>query len=288
MLKSLKQTLITGGIATAMLVSGSIAAQAEMDGETRAKLAAVLGGDHRSADHRARDIYRNPAETLEFFGLNQDMTVVEVLPGGGWYTHVLAPTLAGTGKYYAGHIDPESSERAEGFVQRFKDMTSDEEIYGDVSVGVLTPEKVSGLPEGEADLVLTFRAVHGWLRTEGDAEKMFANMHSMLKAGGHLGVVQHRGNPNFDQESQGNVGYVNEGYIIKLAQDAGFEFVASSDVNHNPLDDKDYEKRVWRLPPTLRHFGGPNDGQLSEEDIARNTAIGESDRATLLFVKPAS
>ena len=288
MLKSLKHSLAAGSLATATLLAGSITAQAEMDGETRAKLAGVLGGDHRTAEHRARDIYRNPADTLEFFGLNQDMTIVEVLPGAGWYTHVLAPTVAGSGKYFAAHVDPESSDRASAAIDRFKEMTSDEDLYGDVSVGVMTPEKVSGLPDGEADLVLTFRAVHGWMRTEGDAEKMFANMHSLLKAGGHLGVVQHRGNPNVDQETAGNVGYVNEGHVIKLAQDAGFEFVASSDVNNNPLDDKDYEKRVWRLPPTLRHFGGPNDGQLSDEDIARNTAIGESDRATLLFVKPAS
>ena len=288
MLKSFKQTLMGGGLAAVIICAGTISAQAAMDGDTRNRLAEVLGGDHRPAEQVARDSFRNPAETLEFFGLQKDMTVVEVWPGGGWYTNILAPVLADSGTYVAGHWDPEANERIAGAIERFKERTSDEDLYGEVTVGVLTADRVAGMPDGDADMVLTFRNIHNWMGTEGAAEKMFEHMYAALKPGGHLGVVEHRGNPNIAQDPKARSGYVNEGYAIKLAQDAGFEFVAASDVNDNPRDDKDYEKRVWRLPPTLRHFGGPNDGELTAEDRAKNLEIGESDRYTLLFVKPTS
>ena len=288
MLTSFKQTVLGSGLAVAVLLAGPLSAQAEMDGETRAKLASALGGDHRPADQRARDIYRNPAETLEFFGLQKDMTVVEVWPGGGWYTNVLAPVLADSGTYIAGHWDPNMNERIAGAIERFKERTSDEEIFGDVTVGVMTADRVEDVPEGEADLVLTFRNVHNWMGTEGAAEKMFERMYDALKPGGHMGVVEHRGNPNITQDPKARSGYVNEGYTIKMAVDAGFELVASSDINNNPNDDKDYEGRVWRLPPTLINLSDPDNRELSEEDRARNIVIGESDRYTLLFVKPAS
>jgi predicted methyltransferase len=247
--------------------------------DSDAALKTVINGDQRSADNKARDQYRHPLETLGFFGIKPDMTVVEIFPGGGWYTEILAPLLKDRGTYYAAGTDPQSESRyARRTAQRFKEkMESDKAVYGKVRITVLAPpDKTVIAPPGSADMVLTFRNIHNWMNG-GYADEVFTAMYKALKPGGILGVVEHRGNPNIPQDPKAKSGYVNQEYAIDLAEKAGFKFVASSEVNANPKDTKDYPKGVWTLPPTLT---------LKNEDRDKYLGIGESDRFTLKFMKP--
>lgn len=247
--------------------------------DTHATLQQTIDGPQRSAEHKARDRYRHPLETLSFFGIEPDMTVVEIFPGGGWYTEILAPYLKDRGTFYAAGTDPVSpSGYARRTAERFKKkMERNKYIYGKVHITVLAPpEKTMIAPPGSADMVLTFRNIHNWMAAD-YADAVFAAMYTALKPGGILGVVEHRGKPDIPQDPRAKSGYVNETYAIALAEKAGFKFVASSDVNANPRDTKDYPKGVWTLPPTLT---------LKEEDRDKYLAIGESDRFTLKFMKP--
>ncbi|MCC6208480.1 MAG: class I SAM-dependent methyltransferase [Gammaproteobacteria bacterium] len=244
-----------------------------------AALKNILAGEHRPEANKARDQYRHPFETLEFFGIRDDMTVVEIFPGGGWYTEILAPYLKEKGAYYAAGLDPDSSQNfARRAVKAFKDkMDADPERYGKVNITVLAPPgKTEIAPPGSADMVLTFRNIHNWMAA-GTAEQVFAAMFAALKPGGVLGVVEHRGNPQTAQDPKAKSGYVNQDYAIQLAEKAGFKFVGSSEVNANPKDTKDHPKGVWTLPPTFA---------MKDVDRAKYLAIGESDRFTLKFVKP--
>lgn len=254
-------------------------APAVADDATEAALKAVVAGKHRSEANRARDPYRHPVETLSFFGIRDDMTVVEIFPGGGWYTEILAPFLHEKGTYYAAGLDPESSsEFARRTARAFQDkLAANPELYGKVQVTVLAPpDKTAIAPPGSADLVLTFRNIHNWMAA-GTADQVFAAMYKALKPGGILGVVEHRGNPKVPQDPKAESGYVNEDYAIKLAEKAGFRLVAGSEINANPKDTKDYPKGVWTLPPTFA---------MKDQDREKYRAIGESDRFTLKFVKP--
>lgn len=244
-------------------------------------LQALADGEHRSAEHKARNMYRHPAETLTWFGIKEDMTVVEISPGSeGWYMEILAPFLRDKGKYYAAGPDAESSVAY--FQSSLKSMheklASNPDLYGAVTVTELAPQagKTKIAPEGSADMVLTFRNVHNWM-SGGDAEAVFAAMYKALKPGGILGLTEHRGNPDVEQDPKAASGYVTEAATIKLAESAGFKLVARSDINANPKDTKDYESGVWTLPPRLR---------LGDKDREKYVAIGESDRMTLKFVKP--
>ncbi|MBK8163545.1 MAG: class I SAM-dependent methyltransferase [Gammaproteobacteria bacterium] len=242
-------------------------------------LESILTGEHRSEANKARDQYRHPIETLTFFGLRDDMTVVEVFPGGGWYTEILAPYLRDKGIYYAAGFDPDSSANfARRAAKSFKDkMDADPGLYGKVKTTVLAPpDKTAIAPPGSADMVLTFRNIHNWMAA-GTADQIFAAMFSALKPGGVLGVVEHRGNPAVPQDPKAKSGYVNQEHAIRLAEKAGFKFVEGSEINANPRDTKDHPKGVWTLPPTFA---------LEDEDRAKYLAIGESDRFTLKFVKP--
>lgn len=243
-----------------------------------AALSKILAGEHRSDANKARDRYRHPIETLAFFEVGDDMTVVEVFPGGGWYTEILAPWLKDKGTYYAAGNDPESpSKFSRESAKSFKEKMASNTIYSKVNITVLEPPTHTTIaPAGSADRVLTFRNIHNWMKA-GTADDVFAAMYRALKPGGILGVVEHRGNPQLAQDPQANSGYVNQDYAIKLAEKAGFKFVASSEINANPKDTKDYEKGVWTLPPTLA---------LKDKDRDVYLAIGESDRFTLKFVKP--
>lgn len=251
---------------------------APRDAATAAAIERVLAGDHRSAENRARDVYRHPLDTLLFFGIKPEMTVVEVWPGpDGWYTEILAPLLAERGKLYAAQFAPAPDNAyITGNLKSFADkLAARPDIYGKVQVTALGPGSESIAPPGSADLVVTFRNVHNWMSLD-LAPQAFAAMFAALKPGGILGVVEHRGDPAKPQDPHATTGYVNEDYAIKLIEAAGFELVARSEINANPRDTKDYQQGVWTLPPSYR---------LGNRDRAKYEAIGESDRFTLKFRK---
>jgi predicted methyltransferase len=253
-------------------------AQAEQTPAQDDRLKEIIAGDHRSAENKARDKYRNPYETLTFFGIKPNMTVVEIYPGRGWYTEILAPYLKGNGTLYAAeHPGDPSYEAVQRSLAAFDEMVKAKpELYGEVKRTKLTKDGDIA-PPGSADLVVTFRNTHSWIGA-GTADDAFATMYKALKPGGVLGLVQHRGDPKVAQDPQAGSGYVNEDYVIALAEKAGFKLAEKSEINANPKDTKDYEKGVWTLPPSLR---------LGDQDRDKYLAIGESDRMTLRFVKPA-
>lgn len=251
--------------------------------DAAALLDAAIAGSQRPDADRARDQWRHPRETLQFFGVEPTMTVVEVWPGGGWYARILAPYLkSGGGTYYAAQVDPAASERAAAAVERFKTDFSDAEIYGGVKVTALGAGDIA--PEGSADVVLTFRNIHNWM-SSGAAETNFTAFHKALKPGGVLGVVEHRADEDAS-DADGSSGYVKESAVKALAEAAGFEFAGAAEINANPNDTKDHPFGVWTLPPVRRSSASP--GQEDPNfDRAKYDAIGESDRMTLKFVKPA-
>jgi predicted methyltransferase len=274
-------TCLLGACATTSIESGQpLSADRRAAVATAAAIDQALAGEHRADGHRARDAYRHPKETLMFFGLRENMSVVEVWPGAaGWYTEILAPVLRDEGRYYAAQWDPnlESQFVQRGLAAYREKLAAHPEVYDRVVVTALSAAGNFAIaPPGSADMVLTFRNVHNWMAA-GWAPQAFARMYEALKPGGILGVVEHRGNPAIPQDPKAASGYVNENTVTELARAAGFELLASSEVNANPEDTKDYEAGVWTLPPTYR---------LRDQDRDRYTSIGESDRMTLKFVKP--
>jgi len=269
-------------IGLALLLSGSDAALAADDTGVAERIRTLLAGEHRAPEHKARDVYRHPLETLTFFGIRPDMTMVELWPGAkGWYTEILAPLLQENGKLYAAGYDRESDNaylkrsNAE-FAQK---LASRPDLYARVAVTELASGKFDFAPQGSADLVLTFRHVHNWMK-DGYAQEVFDAAYRALKPGGALGVVEHRADPDTPQaeDSTAKSGYVSEARVIGFAADVGFVLLSRSEINANPKDTKDHPKGVWTLPPALA---------LGDEDRDKYLAIGESDRMTLLFVKPA-
>jgi predicted methyltransferase len=248
---------------------------------TDSALATALAGEHRSPENRARDVYRHPRETLEFFGIRPDMTVVEIWPSGGWYTEILAPYLRDRGRYIAAHYDPQAKDEyprnsVKGYQEK---LAARPDLYDKVELAVLQPpDRLEIAPAETADMVVTFRNIHNWM-SGGHAEAMFGAMYRVLKPGGVLGVVEHRAPGDRPQDPQANSGYVREDFAIALAEKAGFVMEAASEVNANPRDTKDYKEGVWTLPPTLA---------LGDEDRQKYVDIGESDRFTLRFRKPGS
>jgi len=238
-------------------------------------------GNHRSAEHIARNTYRHPIETLAFFKVSDEMTVVEIWPGaGGWYTEILAPFLKDKGTLYGAHFASDSKEKFfTDSLNKFKQKTAQHpEIYNKIILTELdAPRKVILAPPGSVDRVLTFRNVHNWLRQDENGLAVFKAMFDALKPGGILGVVEHRAPADFSLEQMQTSGYTTEAFTIALAERAGFKLVAKSEINANPMDTKDHPKGVWTLPPTLK---------LGDKNKEKYLAIGESDRMTLKFVKP--
>lgn len=245
-------------------------------------LDAALNNPSRSVEDRARDQWRHPLETLQFFGVDPSMTVVEIWPGGGWYTRILAPFLkSGGGLYYAAQVDPAASERAAAAVDRYRSEFANAEVYGEIKITSLGAGEIA--PENSADVVLTFRNVHNWTAS-GSAEDNFKAFYRALKPGGVLGVVEHRADEDADEKDSSS-GYVKESTVKALAEAAGFELAGASEINANPNDTKDHPFGVWTLPPVRRSSASP--GQEDPNfDRAKYDAIGESDRMTLKFVKP--
>ena len=239
----------------------------------------AINGKHRSAEHKHRDQYRHPEQTLAFFDVKEDMTVVEISPGEGWYTEILASYLRDKGKLYAAHFSPDNPEAYfKKSLSVFLDKVHKQpKLYDKLEITVLQPPKeVQIAPDGSADRVLTFRNVNNWMKND-QATAVFSAMFKALKPGGILGVVEHRGASIKQQEPKALSGYVSEDYVIALARNAGFEFLAKSEINANPKDTKNYPEGVWTLPPTLK---------LKDKDRDKYLAIGESDRMTIKFIKP--
>ena len=266
---------------TCLLLLAAAAANAVAADSAPDPLATAIASSARTPKYAARDVYRHPLETLRFFGVRPDQTVVEIWPGHGWYMEILAPYLRDHGKYYAAIEAPDvagaSQEAKDDAAFLRKRIADDPAHFGKVKLTDLHPPQLTEIcPPGSADLVLTFRNVHNWM-DKGDEQAQFDVFFKALKPGGVLGVVEHRAKPGTSLAETRKSGYVDEAYVKKLAAAAGFRFDAESPINDNPKDTKDYPEGVWTLPPTLA---------LGDKDRAKYVGIGESDRMTLRFVKP--
>lgn len=264
-------------IAAALLAAAPLSAHATSHNESarKATLAAAVDGPLRSSANRARDTYRHPGQTLAFFGLKPGMTVVEIWPSGGWYSEILAPAIGPTGKLYAAHFPP--SERTQASIDKFKAKLASDPAYGNTEIVAFGQNGLAQVPAGSADMVLTFRNVHNWMGG-GWAPQAFQAFYAALKPGGVLGIEEHRLPEGRTQDPKAESGYVKQSAVIAMAEAAGFKLDARSEINANRRDKADYAKGVWTLPPNFAE---------GDKDRARYTAIGESDRMTLRFRKPA-
>jgi predicted methyltransferase len=255
--------------------------KAATEAEAAAALDRAIAGDWRSAENRARDPYRHPKETLLFFGFRPDMTVVEIAPGAGWYTEILAPALKDRGRYIAAannpNANPQGQKAQAAFAEKLKGAP---DVYGNVAITNFAPGIMASMAApGSVDLIVTFRSMHGLIGRK-LAPEAFQAFYTVLRPGGFLGVEQHR--QKEDRENLGGPmqgGYVKESQVIALAEAAGFKLVGRSEVNANPKDTANWPDGVWTLPPTFA---------LGDKDRDKYQAIGESDRMTLLFQKPAA
>jgi len=247
------------------LVASGVAVAKDKD------LAAAIAGSHRNPENVARDGVRHPQEELEFFGIKPNMTVLEINPGGGYWTEILAPYLKDHGHYTV------SGDATRDIAPLKARIAISPELYGKIAITEFNGGDQEVAPQGSADFVLTFRNIHNWMRA-GTAEAAFRAFYRALKPGGILGVEEHRASAEEPQDPQAKSGYVRQDYAIALAGKAGFKLIGSSEVNANPKDSKDYPQGVWTLPPTYR---------LGDQDRDKYAAIGESDRFVLKFEKPA-
>ena len=280
----------SGDLSAVETVAGGEVLTAEQALAPDDALQEVVSGEWRSEADRARDAHRHPAESLRFWGLRPGMSILEVQPGGGWWTEILAPYAKRTGgSFHATAVDLKDPQTGEGARQGRERWAArwaaNPERYGQVKLLDWGPNSAP-LPAESFDFVLVARSIHGWIR-RGEADKHLADLYGALKPGGVLAVEQHRADPG-DQKLPPDDGYVTEAYVIDLATKAGFELAESSDINANPKDTKDHPFGVWTLPPTRRtrpYDEGP-DAQDPNFDRTPYDAIGESDRMTLRFQKP--
>lgn len=263
------------GKSLAVLCAASLFMGAILPSATAKSLDDVIAGEHRSAANKARDQYRHPKETLEFFGLKADMTVVEIWPGGGgWYQEILAPYMAKKGTYYSAGYDLSATEgyRFRSTQQLNERLASDPALYGKVKVTELVPPaKTEIAPAGTADMVVSFRNFHNWQMASQERDFLVA-IYKALKPGGVFGITDHR-----SDTSNGKDGYIKPADLKSLAAEVGFVLAAESEINANAKDTHKHEKGVWTLPPRLA-------GDKASHDKMK--AIGESDRLTYKFMKP--
>lgn len=267
-----KVTLIASMLITG-LCSGIVHADDGLD--------KAIKSEFRQAKNASRDIYRHPAETLTFFGISPNQTVVELWPGNGWYSEILGPYLAKEGQYIAASFETQPATDTPGNKYRANAgskfetwMTANKALFGKAKIVTFDPpHKMELGADGSADLVLTFRNLHNWASAD-QLENVFAASYKVLKDGGVFGVVEHRANKGMSFSS----GYMDQTEMIALAEKVGFTLDQSSEINANPKDTKDYAKGVWTLPPSYA---------LGDTDKAKYQAIGESDRMTLKFIKKA-
>ena len=244
-------------------------------------LVEAVNSDKRTAKYVLRDQYRNPLETLSFFGLRNDMKVIELQPSGGnspggWYTEILAPFLKKNGLLIAAHFDPRESDWRAKMRNDYEKRIKSEKDFNKIKMSVLSmpPKKLTD--ENSVDMVLTFRNLHNWLKS-GYLKEVFQVSYNALKKGGIFGVVEHRAPESFSISQMNSSGYVTESLAIKIAQEVGFVLIDKSDINSNDKDTKNHPKGVWTLLPTLK---------LGEKNKEKYLEIGESDRMTLKFTKP--
>ena len=255
-----------------LLLSISLLALSFLPNTFAHDLKGAIASEDRTPKNVVRDVYRHPYETLDFFGIKQDMTVIELSPGGGWYTEILANYIHYPGTLIAAHFNPDAGGYYKRGRANFEKKMNSSPMYGRVEIVNID----STLAEpNSVDAVLTFRNLHNWLGPLLDT--IFSNSYKALKPGGIFGVVEHRANEGTTMEMMKKSGYVTEKHAIKMAKKHGFELVSKSEVNSNPKDIKNYPKGVWTLPPNLG---------MKEEDKEKYLEIGESDRMTLLFRKP--
>ena len=278
----MNRSVIAAAVALVFVTAPASAPAEDAGASWDSAMAAVLAGDHRGASrsgvpNSSRDGARHPAETLKFFGLQPDSSVVEIWPSGGWYTEIIAPFVAENGQFYGAHF-PGGTDME--FFNRARDaykakLEANPEVYGNAQITAMYTGMMDLAPE-PVDMVLTFRNVHNWMSRDFQDEVMQA-FYDVLKPGGVLGIVEHRAAPGSEQDPKAVSGYVTEEYTIALAEKAGFVLDGQSEINANPMDTRDHPEGVWTLPPTLR---------LGDEDREKYVEIGESDRYTLRFRKP--
>ena len=255
-----------------LLLSISLLALSFLPNTFAHDLKGAIASEDRTPKNVVRDVYRHPYETLDFFGIKQDMTVIELSPGGGWYTEILANYIHYPGTLIAAHFNPDAGGYYKRGRANFEKKMNSSPMYGRVEIVNID----STLAEpNSVDAVLTFRNLHNWLGSTMDS--IFANTFKALKPGGIFGVVEHRAEAGTSIAMMKKSGYVTEEHAIEIAKNHGFVLVAKSEVNANPKDTKNHPKGVWTLPPSLR---------LKEQNKKKYLAIGESDRMTLLFKKP--
>ncbi|MDP2714665.1 class I SAM-dependent methyltransferase [Rheinheimera sp.] len=270
-------------VALSALLLSPLAVAGSNDKQQAEALQLAVDHQSRSPANVARDKYRNPVATLQFFEVTPASTVVEISPGAGWYTEILAPLLAAHGTYYAAHFPADSSsDYAKRNRAAFVEKLAANPVYNRVQLTEFAPGNSGAIaPAGSADVVLTFRNLHNWYGNGGDAGMLaiFKDFYTALKPGGVLGVVEHRLPADKMSGDWQKSGYFPQALAVKLAEQAGFVFEAQSEINANPKDSADHPGGVWTLPPVLR---------LKEQDKDKYLAIGESDRMTLKFRKPVT
>jgi predicted methyltransferase len=275
----MRRVLVAALLSVAAVASNIPAMAKSIATSSSTALAAAVAAPTRTPANTARDKYRKPAETLAFFGIKPDHKVVELWPGVGWYTEILAPYLAAKGQLT---VAAPVGRGSDGIAKK---LDADAATYGKVArANFPAAFGGTGVKPGSADAVLTFRNVHNWRMGSFNPEKAdyseaaFREIFAMLKPGGVLGIEDHRLSENANAARETSSGYIKISTVRALAEKAGFRFAGSSEVNANPRDTKDYPDGVWTLPPTYA---------AKDVDRARFAAIGESDRMTLKFVKPS-